>query len=206
MPKKDMEAISNVVHDTLKKVVPLMVNKTTNDGIKKNLIKVVAEGFRMEREKVKNNIAAMVAEPVRKEQDRTWVELLLQVTNDAANNHKNADLPIWLALKYKYEKTAPYVKPCRVVDVRTHDHEDHHDDARPEGESSAKRQKTSKHGMYTNGTNDDEIPDEEVQCDSGEEHQYHLDQMQSYMESQIVWESRKEDLTMQIPKKPTPIF
>ncbi|GJZ92615.1 hypothetical protein Tco_0664680 [Tanacetum coccineum] len=43
-------------------------------------------------------------------------------------------------------------------------------------------------------------------CDSGEEHQYHLDQMKSYMKSQTVWESRKEDLSPQIPKEPAPIF
>nr|GEU47675.1 hypothetical protein [Tanacetum cinerariifolium] len=77
--------------------------------------------------------------------------------------------------------------------------------------SNAKRQKTSKHGMFTTdgqGTNDDKVPDEEVsqelldevarkvinfnklqrmqdamddmlrsRCDSGEEHQYHLDQI-----------------------------
>ncbi|GKF67975.1 hypothetical protein Tco_0197654, partial [Tanacetum coccineum] len=28
-------------------------------------------------------------------------------------------------------------------------------------------------------------------CNSGEEHQYHLDQMKSYMENQNVWESRE---------------
>ncbi|GKC57678.1 hypothetical protein Tco_1085276 [Tanacetum coccineum] len=39
------------------------------------------------------------------------------------------------------------------------------DNAHPEGESSAKRQKTSEHETYTTdgqGTNDDEVPDEEV--------------------------------------------
>ncbi|GKC81478.1 hypothetical protein Tco_1137195 [Tanacetum coccineum] len=40
----------------------------------------------------------------------------------------------------------------------------------------------------------------------GEEHQYHLDQMKSYMEIQIVWESKKEDLSLQIPKKPALVF
>ncbi|GJY29033.1 hypothetical protein Tco_0404800 [Tanacetum coccineum] len=52
MPKKDMQAISNVVHVTLKKVVPPMVDKTTNDIVKKNLPKVVAKAIRLERQKV----------------------------------------------------------------------------------------------------------------------------------------------------------
>ncbi|GJX22312.1 hypothetical protein Tco_0226757 [Tanacetum coccineum] len=42
--------------------------------------------------------------------------------------------------------------------------------------------------------------------DSREEPQYHLDQMKSYMESQIVWESRPEYLTLQILKEPTLVF
>ncbi|GJV76118.1 hypothetical protein Tco_1507702 [Tanacetum coccineum] len=126
-----------------------------------------------------------------------------------------------------------------VTAVRTRDHEDYHDDAtRPKGESSAKRQKISKHGTFTRGESsssqamdestpsssgtleqledfdawqddqgidDDEVPSEECHQNC-EEHQYHLDQMKSYMESQIVWESRKEDLTLQIPKKPSPVF
>ncbi|GJV99776.1 hypothetical protein Tco_1555028 [Tanacetum coccineum] len=43
-------------------------------------------------------------------------------------------------------------------------------------------------------------------CDSRKEHQYHLDQMKSYMESHIVSESRQEDLTLQITKKSAPLF
>ncbi|GJU07769.1 hypothetical protein Tco_1124199 [Tanacetum coccineum] len=128
-------------------------------------------------------------------------------------------------------------EPCRVVAIRTRDHEYHHDDdVCLEGESSAKRQKTFERGRYTTSIDDDEVPSEEVlpellaevsgkemttddlqriqkfnvmmrsQYDLGKEHQYHLDQIKSYIESQIVWESRKEDLTLQIPKKPTQVF
>ncbi|GJT75315.1 hypothetical protein Tco_1042040 [Tanacetum coccineum] len=187
----------------------MMVDETTNDSIKKNLPKIVAEGIRLEREKVKADIASMVAEGVRKEQERTRAELSLQVTNDVAtnvpphvnaflrnymNNHilhvhltesasstipdlqqqlylkmtddeqaHDADLPIWLALKYKYEKYACHVEPYRVDAFRSRYHEDHQDDdARPEGESNAKRQRTFEHGTYTRGTNDDEVPSEEV--------------------------------------------
>ncbi|GJX40433.1 hypothetical protein Tco_0255423 [Tanacetum coccineum] len=125
-----------------------------------------------------------------------------------------------------------------VATVCTRDHEDHHDDdASPEGESNAKRQKISKHGTFTTGIDDDyEVPTKEVslellaemskrkmtfddiqimqnainvmrdRCNSGEEHQYHLDQMKRYMENQIVWESREEDLTVQIPKKPGSVY
>ncbi|GKA69472.1 hypothetical protein Tco_0775536 [Tanacetum coccineum] len=164
-----------------------MVDKATNDNMKKNLPKIVVEGISLEREKVKADIASTVAEAVKKEHERKRAEISTQVSNDVANNVPpqvdsflqnymnnhilyvhltesvsstisnlqqlylkmkddektlDVDLPIWLILMYKYEKFVPYVGPCRVDTVHTCDHEDHHDDdARPEGESSVKRQR-----------------------------------------------------------------
>nr|GEV06699.1 uncharacterized mitochondrial protein AtMg00810-like [Tanacetum cinerariifolium] len=42
-------------------------------------------------------------------------------------------------------------------------------------------------------------------CNSGEEHQYHVDQMQNYLKSVIVWESRKERLSLLTLKKKAPL-
>ncbi|GKF05018.1 hypothetical protein Tco_0035686, partial [Tanacetum coccineum] len=74
------------VEETLKEVVPMMVDETTNENMKKNLPRMVVEGIRLEREKTKADIASMVAEAVRKEHERTRAELSLQVTNDVATN------------------------------------------------------------------------------------------------------------------------
>ncbi|GJV51830.1 hypothetical protein Tco_1447571 [Tanacetum coccineum] len=81
------------------------------------------------------------------------------------------------------------------------------------------------------GTDDDEVPTEKVspermeeisreideaqlqkaindmmrqRCNSGEEHQYHVDQMQNYLKSGVVWENRKERLSLPTLEKPTP--
>ncbi|GKE11334.1 hypothetical protein Tco_1414885, partial [Tanacetum coccineum] len=54
------------------------------------------------------------------------------------------DIAIWLALQMKFEKTQVPQTACRSSAVRTRDQDDPHDDAHPEGENSAKRQKTSK--------------------------------------------------------------
>ncbi|GKC03784.1 hypothetical protein Tco_0995394, partial [Tanacetum coccineum] len=65
---------------------------------------------------------------------------------------RNDDLSIWWSLKIKFEKSTPSATPCRTIVVRIRDHEDHHDDdARPEGESSTKRQKTFEHDTYSVG-------------------------------------------------------
>ncbi|GJU18696.1 hypothetical protein Tco_1146662 [Tanacetum coccineum] len=150
--------------------------------------------------------------------------------------------------------------------VRPRDQDDPHDDAHPEGENSAKRQKTSEYEAYVSGesssgqvneeergpstlgnqeqendynfwtdsyaSDDDEIPTKQVsqdiieevsltideaklkkmademlkqRCTSGDEHQYHIDQMKNFLQSDIVWESRKEILVSPHPRKTTPL-
>ncbi|GJR46595.1 hypothetical protein Tco_1314698 [Tanacetum coccineum] len=42
-------------------------------------------------------------------------------------------------------------------------------------------------------------------CTSGDEHQYHIDQMKNFLKSNIVWESRKEILASSHPRKTTPL-
>ncbi|GJW03382.1 retrovirus-related pol polyprotein from transposon TNT 1-94 [Tanacetum coccineum] len=153
----------------------------------------------------------------------------------------------------KFEKTQVPQTACRSSAVRIRDQDDPHDDAHPEGENSAKRQKTSEYEAYVSGesssrqvnveepgpstsgnqeqddefdfwtdsyaSDDDEIPTKQVtqdimeeisltideaklkkmademlrqRCTLGDEHQYHIDQMKNFLQSDIVWESRKE--------------
>nr|GEW62000.1 hypothetical protein [Tanacetum cinerariifolium] len=61
------------------------------------------------------------------------------------------DLPILLSLKIKF-KGITTATACHPSAIRTRDYEDYQDDnALPEGESSAKRQKTSEYGTYLVG-------------------------------------------------------
>nr|GEY16848.1 hypothetical protein [Tanacetum cinerariifolium] len=192
--------------------------------MKDNLTIVVTKGIKLGWEKTKDDIASMVAEAVRKEQERTRDELALLVSNDVATN----------------------VPP--VDDFHSHNHEDHHhDDARTKGESSAKRRTPFEESNQEQqeefdvwdddqGTNDDEVPSEEVspkliakisrkgmksgpsiddlkqmkyalnnmmrsRCNSGEEHQDHLDQMKSYMESHICGKQRKKFFIFETSKE-----
>ncbi|GJU25863.1 hypothetical protein Tco_1164484 [Tanacetum coccineum] len=176
------------------------------------------------------------------------------------------DIAIWLALQMKFEKTQVPQTACRSSAVRTRDQDDPHDDAHPEGENSAKRQKTSEYEAYVSGesssgqvnveepgpstsgnqeqddefdfwtdsyaSDDDEILTKQVtqdimeeisltideaklkkmvdemlrqRCTSGDEHQYHIDQMKNFLQSDIVWESRKEILVSPHPRKITPL-
>ncbi|GJR18470.1 probable vacuolar amino acid transporter YPQ1 [Tanacetum coccineum] len=88
------------------------------------------------------------------------------------------DLPIWLALKYKFERVYVSNTSCRPFAVHPRDQDDPYDDAHPEEENSAKRQKTFEHGTCVFGesssgqdnesvpgpstSDDDELPTEKV--------------------------------------------
>nr|GEZ94069.1 hypothetical protein [Tanacetum cinerariifolium] len=100
------------------------------------------------------------------------------------------------------------------------DHEDHHNnDAHHKGERNAKRQKTSEHGTYSMDLLEEilkEVDEAKMhkavndmlrqRCNSCEEHQYHEDQMLNYLKSDIVLESKKEDFSLQLPKKPALVY
>ncbi|GJX37732.1 hypothetical protein Tco_0251035 [Tanacetum coccineum] len=153
------------------------------------------------------------------------------------------DIAIWLALQMKFENLQVSQTTCRPSVVRPRDQDDPHDDAHPEGENSAKRQKIFEYEAYVSGESssgqvneeerdDDEIPTKQVsqdimeevsltideaklkkmademlrqRCTSGDEHQYHIDQMKNFLKSDIVWESRKEILVSPHPRKTTPL-
>ncbi|GKB19061.1 hypothetical protein Tco_0852984 [Tanacetum coccineum] len=179
------------------------------------------------------------------------------------------DIAIWLALQMKFESLQVPQTTCRPSAVRPRDQDDPHDDAHPEGENRAKRQKTSEYEAYVSGesssgqvneeergpstsgnqeqvddydfwtdsyaSDDDEIPMKQVsqdimeevsltideaklkkmademlrqRCTSGDEHQYHIDQMKNFLKSDIVWErsSGPEKIVLSLHKFPAIIF
>nr|GEV66644.1 hypothetical protein [Tanacetum cinerariifolium] len=125
----------------------------------------------------------------------------------------------------------PSLTPIRSPRIHT-DLDDPHDDAHPEGEKSAKRQKTSEYETYVSGESSSGHDNEQEQgpstlevslnvdeaklkkianemlrqrCTLGDKHQYHIDQMKNFLKSDIVWESRKEILVSPHPRKTTPL-
>ncbi|GJR71778.1 hypothetical protein Tco_0084143 [Tanacetum coccineum] len=143
------------------------------------------------------------------------------------------DIAIWLALKMKFERLQVPATTCRTPAIRPRDQDDPHDDAHPEGENSNHEQ-VDDYDFWTDSyaSDDDEIPTKLVsqdimdevsltidevmlkkvademlrqRCTSGDEHQYHIDQMKNFLESDIVWESRKEIIVSPHPRKATPL-
>nr|GEU93690.1 integrase, catalytic region, zinc finger, CCHC-type, peptidase aspartic, catalytic [Tanacetum cinerariifolium] len=132
------------------------------------------------------------------------------------------DIAIWLALQMKFERLQIPQTTCKTPVVRPRDQDDPHDDAHPEGENSAKQQKTSEYEADVSGESSSRKDNEQEQgpststklkkiadkmlrqrCTSGDEHQYHIDQMKNFLKSNIVWESRKEILVSPHLRKTT---
>nr|GEX02025.1 hypothetical protein [Tanacetum cinerariifolium] len=67
------------------------------------------------------------------------------------------DLPIWLALKYKFERLHVATTPCISFAVRVRDKDDPRDDSNLEGENSLKRQKKSEHGTFKGSSGPEKI-------------------------------------------------
>ncbi|GJX03378.1 hypothetical protein Tco_0189294, partial [Tanacetum coccineum] len=204
---------------------------TLNDIMKKNLPKIVADRIMSERQKVHNDLATLVAATAKKERESIRAKIFLQVTHDIKFEN-----PVPLVEPCR-------VFTVRTRDHKDHDDDDvrpegesiakrqrtfRHgmfttsksspsqamNESTPSGSSTQEQLEDFDAWQDGQGTDDDDVPDEEVstelldevsgkvmtsdelqtmqdalsdmlrnKCDSGEEHQYHLDQMQSYMES-----------------------
>ncbi|GKG01514.1 hypothetical protein Tco_0306219, partial [Tanacetum coccineum] len=133
----------------------------------------------------------------------------------------------------KFERNRVPQTACKTPSVHPRDQDDPHDDAHPEGENSNQEQDDEFNFWTDSYTSDDnEIPTKQVlqdimeevsltideaklrkmademlrqRCTSGDEHQYHIDQMKTFLKSDIVWESRKEMLVSSHPRKTTPL-
>ncbi|GJX77195.1 hypothetical protein Tco_0324006 [Tanacetum coccineum] len=150
--------------------------------MKDNLPQLVVEGIRLEKEKTKADIASL-------EQEHTRAALSSQVSHDLAinvppqvfaflRNYMNNNIlhvhPTLSSISsiLQVEKPASYVEPCRVDAFRRQDHEDHHnDDARPEGKSNAKRQRTSVKGTYKMGESSSKTTEGSYQTKSSTQEQ-----------------------------------
>ncbi|GKA01018.1 hypothetical protein Tco_0673683, partial [Tanacetum coccineum] len=270
LPRKSFDTLSDNLHDVMVETLPTMVDKHIKEQVMKqvpeqvrNQVPVyVAEGLILERQKAKEETERLIAKAILQERGNIQAQISTQIENAIANViPSQVDASINYRARFPIPQTA-----CRTPAVRPRDQDDPHDDAHPEGENSAKRQKTSEYEAYVSGesssgqvfqeeqapstsgnqeqdddfdfwtdsyaSDDDEIPTKQVsqdimeevsltideaklrkmademlrqRCTSGDEHQYHIDQMKNFLKSDIVWESRKEILVSPHPRKTTPL-
>ncbi|GJW93536.1 hypothetical protein Tco_0173208 [Tanacetum coccineum] len=292
MPRKSFDTLADNLHDVMVETLPAMVDKHINGSkCEQERGNIQAQISTQIENAIANVIPSQVDASVRSymsghilhvhpAQSQTSSvpeqQYQLYLAMKADPQLQQQDIAIWLALQMKFERNTVPQTACRTPAVRPRDQDDPHDDAHPEGENSAKWQKTSEYEAYVSGesssgqvfqeeqapstsgnqeqnddfdfwtdsyaSDDDEIPSKQVsqeimeevsltideaklrkmademlrqRCTSGDEHQYHIDQMKNFLKSDIVWEnllylkkgnSGPEKIVLSLHKFPAIIF
>nr|GEY49795.1 hypothetical protein [Tanacetum cinerariifolium] len=158
MPRKRFNILAQHLQDIMEESLPIMVDNRVKELTKLQVPVYVAQGLIMERQQiqavesfVRNYMSGHImhahmtqATPIFIQEQQQQLYLAIR---DNPQLQKD-DLPIWLALKYKFERLNVATTPCRPFAVRPRDQDDPHDDAHPEGENSAKRQNIYEHGTF----------------------------------------------------------
>ncbi|GJR75319.1 hypothetical protein Tco_0087684 [Tanacetum coccineum] len=207
--EKVMEQVKKEVHAQVRDQVPvylteglILERKTTKEEMKRLISKAILQ----ERGRMQAQISSQIQNAI-----DNAIPSLVDASADPLLQQQ--DIAIWLALQMKFEKTQVPQTACRSSTVRTRDHDDPHDDTHPEGENSNQEQ-DDEFDFWTDSyaSDDDEIPTKQVtqdimeeiyltideaklkkmaeemlrqRCTSGDEHQYHIDQMKNFLQSDI---------------------
>ncbi|GJX63495.1 hypothetical protein Tco_0296395 [Tanacetum coccineum] len=157
---------------------------------------------------IKEQVEKQVPEQF-KERGRLQAKISSQIQQEIDNH-----IPSLVDASIKFETLQVPQTTCRTSAVRPRDQDDPHDDAPPKGENSNQEQ-VDDYDFWTESyaSDDDEIPMKQVsqdimeevsltineaelkkiademlrqRCNSGDEHQYHVDQMNNFLKSDIV--------------------
>ncbi|GKD73594.1 hypothetical protein Tco_1331876 [Tanacetum coccineum] len=124
MSRRKFNELARHLQDIIVESLPKMVDERIKKILQTQVPLHVAQRIILEREKIQVEVAKMIVDAIQQERENFRSEISSQV-NYAITNH----IP------------SPSV-------VRLRDQDDPHNDAHHEGENSAKRQKTSDHGMF----------------------------------------------------------
>ncbi|GKD35733.1 hypothetical protein Tco_1251242, partial [Tanacetum coccineum] len=190
MPRKLFDTLVDNLHDVMVETLPTMIDKHIKE----------------QRQKAKEETERLIAKAILHERGNIQAQISTQIENAIANViHSQVDAFVRsymtrhiLHVHQAQSQTSsvPEQQYQLTLAVRPRDQYDPHDDAHPEGENSAKRQKTSEYEAYTDSYASDimeevsltideaklrKMADEMLRqkCTSGNEHQYHIDQMKN---------------------------
>ncbi|GJU06816.1 hypothetical protein Tco_1123246 [Tanacetum coccineum] len=209
------------IDEILHEVVPQIAKNAINDLIEYNLKPCIANTIIEDRDAFRSEVPALVSQEFNAHTPAIIEELFKNRAND---------IVLQEALRRKFEKSSPSITSCMENDFHSQHDEHQEDDAPPEGEKRVKRKdnvidedevipKDETPELIAEFHNiDKRVPTIFVharmeatlrdtlsnQYRNIEEYAYHLEQSTNFMENQIVWESRQQDIPRIVPK--TPIF
>ncbi|GJU34784.1 retrovirus-related pol polyprotein from transposon TNT 1-94 [Tanacetum coccineum] len=130
--RKSFDTLADHLQEVMVESLPTMIDMHIKEQVKKQ----VPEQH--------GNIQAKISSQIQKAIDN-------HIPSQVDASLQQQDIAIWLALQMKFENLQVPQTTCRPSAVRPRDKDDPHDDAHPEGENSAKRQKTSEYEAYVSG-------------------------------------------------------
>ncbi|GJV83726.1 hypothetical protein Tco_1523624 [Tanacetum coccineum] len=171
MPRRKFNALAKNLEDIMMESLPKLVDGHIKKILQTHVPLHVAQGIILEREKSQADVTKMIAEAIQQEHENLLKSYMtrhilhvhpakdpipsaqeqqyqLYLTMKDDPQLQKDDVSIWLALKIKFERLQVATTPCRPSAVRPRDQDDPHDDAHPNGENSAKSQKTSEYGTF----------------------------------------------------------
>ncbi|GJX61647.1 hypothetical protein Tco_0294547 [Tanacetum coccineum] len=191
----------------------------TNDLIADNLPRVMADAVKKEREALKAIVPALISKEFVDHAPKIIKELFkIHMKNNVINIHPTtnqvADPELWDVLKRKFEKYSASTSSCRDDAFRKSDHDEHQgydgsherekiideDEVIPKGETLKLIEEFQNVDKHVPTIFDHERMEATLrdmmnnQFKDAKEYAYHLEQSKNYMENQIVWESREDDI------------
>ncbi|GJX56610.1 hypothetical protein Tco_0286507 [Tanacetum coccineum] len=159
LSRKSFDTLADHLQEVMVESLPTMVDTHIKEQVKKQVPEqvrdqvpvYVAEGLIMERQKTKEEMERMIAKAILQERGNIQAEISSQIQK-AIDHH----------IPSQVDASVPQTT-CRPSAVRPRDQDDPHDDAHPEGENSAKRQKTSEYEAYVSGESSSRQVNEEEQ-------------------------------------------
>ncbi|GJU75901.1 hypothetical protein Tco_1272971 [Tanacetum coccineum] len=171
-----------IIFDVMVETLPAMVDKHIKEQVVKQVPEQEHENIQAQiLTQIENAIANVIPSQVDASVQKQQYKLYLAMKADPQLQQQ--DIAIWLALQMKFERNTVPQTACRTPAIRPRYQDDPHDDAHPEGENSAKWQKTSEYEAYVSGdsssgqtdsyaSDDDEIPSKQVSQEIMEESGY----------------------------------
>ncbi|GJS29095.1 hypothetical protein Tco_0489715 [Tanacetum coccineum] len=262
LSRKSFDTLADHLQEVMVESLPTMVDKHIKEQVKMQVpeqVKVqvpvyVAKGLLLERKQNKEETDKMIAKAMLQERGKLQAEISLHIQKAIDTNIPSlvdASVRSYMSGHILHvhpaqpQTTSVPLTTCKTSAVRPRDQDDPHDDAHPEGENSAKRQKTSEYETHviressgqvnekeqgqsssrnqeqiddydfwteSYASDDDDVPTKQVphdimeevsltineaelkkitdemlrqRCTSGDEHQYHIDQMKNFLKSDI---------------------
>ncbi|GJX31852.1 hypothetical protein Tco_0241707 [Tanacetum coccineum] len=171
MPRKSFDTLADNLHDVMVKTLPTMRQKAKEET--ERLIAILQERGNIQAQ-ISTQIGNAIANVIPSQVDasvRSYMsghilhvhpaqsqtssvpdqQYQLYLAMKADSQLQQQDIAIWLALQMKFERNTVPQTACRTPVVRPRDQDDPHDDSLPEGDNSAKQQKTSEYEAYVSG-------------------------------------------------------